>query len=161
MPLRIAGPAAPRCARGMVAFRLREKELLITAMSLSFVGAVLLKDRRNFHKSYTRLNECGRRAPAIRARSAPPGGFAPAEERPALLSARSRGLCHVRRRVQGIPESPVRASLRPSVGRRKIPRCSVPLSRKILRLLLPLLPMAVGELLRWSEAVKLGRLLEG
>ena len=36
-----------------------------------------------------------------------------------------------------------------------------PLSRKILRLFLPLLPMAVGELLRGAEAVKLGRLLEG
>jgi len=38
---------------------------------------------------------------------------------------------------------------------------AVPLFRKILGLLLPLLPMAVGELLRGSEAVKLSRLLEG
>jgi len=38
---------------------------------------------------------------------------------------------------------------------------AVPLFRKILGLLLPLLPMGVRELLRRPEAVKLGRLLEG
>jgi len=38
---------------------------------------------------------------------------------------------------------------------------ALPLLRKILRLTFPLLPMAVGELLRRAEAVKLGRLLEG
>ena len=36
MPLRIAGPAAPRCARRMVASRPREKELLITVMPPAF-----------------------------------------------------------------------------------------------------------------------------
>ena len=36
MPLRIAGPAAARCARRTVASRPREKELLITAMSPAF-----------------------------------------------------------------------------------------------------------------------------
>ena len=38
---------------------------------------------------------------------------------------------------------------------------ALPLLRKILCLLLPLFPMAVGELLRGAEAVQLGRLLEG
>ena len=38
---------------------------------------------------------------------------------------------------------------------------ALPLFRKILRLTFPLLPMAVCELLRGTEAVKLGRLLEG
>lgn len=38
---------------------------------------------------------------------------------------------------------------------------AVPLFRKILGLLLPLLPMAAGELLRGPEAVKLCGLLEG
>ena len=38
---------------------------------------------------------------------------------------------------------------------------ALPLLRKILCLLLPLLAMAVGELLRGAIAVKLGGLLEG
>jgi hypothetical protein len=38
---------------------------------------------------------------------------------------------------------------------------AVPLFRRILGLLLPLLPVAIRELLRWPEAVQLGRLLEG
>ena len=50
MPVRIAGPAAPRCAGRMVASRPREKELLMTAMSPDGVGAVLLKDPAVFIK---------------------------------------------------------------------------------------------------------------